>query len=86
MTDTTPTHDAPPHAHAATIFNGRRSRKTSLFAGDDDAARSDSEGDTLDDAARDSKDYARQRLRDELGREPTDAETDEWLRDHTESY
>lgn len=44
------------------------------------------DGDTLDDAARDEKDYARERLRDELGREPTDAEIDEWLREHTESY
>ncbi|MDQ1522886.1 MAG: hypothetical protein QOE47_810, partial [Pyrinomonadaceae bacterium] len=28
----------------------------------------------------------RGRLRDELGREPTDEELNEWLREHTEGY
>lgn len=52
----------------------------------DDSTHDAPGGDTLDDAARDEKEYARSRLSDELGREPTDAEIDEWLRDHTESY
>lgn len=30
--------------------------------------------------------YLYQRLRDELGREPTEEEVDEWLREHTEGY
>jgi len=30
--------------------------------------------------------YLHQRLRDELGREPTEEELDEWLRQHTEGY
>lgn len=30
--------------------------------------------------------YLHQRLRDELGREPTEDELDEWLRQHTEGY
>jgi hypothetical protein len=30
--------------------------------------------------------YLHQRLREELGREPTESELDEWLRQHTEGY
>jgi hypothetical protein len=56
-----------------------------LFA-DESTHDSSGDGDTLDDAARDEKEYVRSRLRDELGREPTDEEIDEWLRDHTEGY
>lgn len=40
----------------------------------------------LEDAARTERDYLRQRLREELGREPTEQELDEWLRQHTEGY
>jgi hypothetical protein len=40
----------------------------------------------LDDAARSERDYVRERLREELKREPTDIEVDEWLRQHTEGY
>jgi hypothetical protein len=40
----------------------------------------------LEDAARSERDYLRQRLREELGREPTEQELDEWLRQHTEGY
>jgi hypothetical protein len=40
----------------------------------------------LEDAARTEHDYLRQRLREELGREPTEQELDEWLRRHTEGY
>lgn len=43
-------------------------------------------GDSLEDAARDSQEFARARLREELGREPNAEEVDEWLREHTESY
>lgn len=41
---------------------------------------------SLDEAARGEREYLRGRLRDELGREPTDAELNEWLRQHTEGY
>jgi len=41
---------------------------------------------TLDEAARTEGEYLRGRLRDELGREPTEAELNEWLRQHTEGY
>ncbi len=30
--------------------------------------------------------YSRERLREELGREPTDEEANEWLSAHTEGY
>ena len=40
----------------------------------------------LDDAARNEREYVRSRLREELKREPTDEELDEWLRQHTEGY
>jgi hypothetical protein len=40
----------------------------------------------LDDAAQSEREYVRQRLREELGREPTESELDEWLRQHTEGY
>jgi hypothetical protein len=40
----------------------------------------------LDDAARSEREYVRRRLREELKREPTEDELDEWLRQHTEGY
>ena len=40
----------------------------------------------LEDAARSEREYVRQRLREELQREPTEEELDEWLRRHTEGY
>ena len=43
-------------------------------------------GDTLADASRDEREVAAERLRGELGRDPTDEEVDEWLRRHTEGY
>jgi hypothetical protein len=40
----------------------------------------------LDDAAQSEREYVRERLREELKREPTEDELDEWLRQHTEGY
>lgn len=40
----------------------------------------------LDDAAQGERQYVRQRLREELKREPTESELDDWLRQHTEGY
>lgn len=40
----------------------------------------------LEEAARREREYVRERLREELGREPTQEEADEWLRQHTEGY
>ncbi len=42
--------------------------------------------DSLEDAVKDEQEYLRERLRDELKREPTEAELDEWQRRHTEGY
>ena len=36
--------------------------------------------------AEDEHKYLHQRLREELGREPTEEELSEWLRQHTEGY
>ena len=45
------------------------------------------EGDgTLEEAARREREYLINRLRDELGRDPGEAELNEWLRQHTEGY
>jgi hypothetical protein len=41
---------------------------------------------TLDEAARREHEYLEGRLREELGREPTEEELNEWLRRHTEGY
>ena len=43
-------------------------------------------GESLEDAARDEREVAVTRLREELGRDPSDEEIDEWLRRHTEGY
>lgn len=40
----------------------------------------------LKEAARAERDFVRQRLHEELGREPTESEVDEWVRQHTEGY
>jgi len=40
----------------------------------------------LEDVAQTEHDYLHQRLREDLGREPTEEELDEWLRQHTEGY
>lgn len=41
---------------------------------------------SLEEAAEREREYLRGRLRDELRREPTGEELDEWLREHTEGY
>ncbi len=46
----------------------------------------ESAGNSLADAARDEQSYARERLLEELKREPTEDEISEWLREHTEGY
>jgi hypothetical protein len=43
-------------------------------------------GESLEDAARDEREVAARRLREELGRDPGEEEIDEWLRRHTEGY
>jgi hypothetical protein len=50
--------------------------------------REDVEGDNpeLQEVAETEHKYLHERLREELGREPTEEELDEWLRQHTEGY
>ena len=45
-----------------------------------------SESPELEEAFGKEHEYLHQRLREELGREPTEEELDEWLRQHTEGY
>jgi hypothetical protein len=40
----------------------------------------------LEETVKEEYEYLRNRLKEELGREPTDEELDEWLRRHTEAY
>jgi hypothetical protein len=54
-----------------------------------DEENKDAEDETaakLQDVAEDEHQYLQQRLQAELGREPTETELDEWLRQHTEGY
>jgi hypothetical protein len=48
-----------------------------------EATKSDAK---LEEVAKTEHEYLHQRLRDDLGREPTEEELDEWLRQHTEGY
>ena len=52
---------------------------------DETPARGDA-GEPLEEAVREEREYVRRRLHDELGREPSEEELDEWLRQHTEGY
>jgi len=51
-----------------------------------DEKRTDQESNGLSDAARAEHEFLHERLRQDLGREPTEEELDEWLRQHTEGY
>jgi hypothetical protein len=44
------------------------------------------ESNGLSDATRAEHEFLHERLRQDLGREPTEEELDEWLRQHTEGY
>lgn len=46
----------------------------------------DINGESLADTVRDEQELPRERLRQELGREPTEQEVQEWTRQHTEGY
>ncbi len=48
--------------------------------------RDEQKGNSLADVVRDERELPRERLRQELGREPSEEETEEWLRQHTEGY
>ncbi len=52
----------------------------------DDSPESADGATSLEDVARAEQEFLRQRLREELKREPTEEELSEWLREHTEGY
>ncbi len=73
-----------PQKHGDLSF---REKHIFTFALSEETTEPDDTGDApLDDAARGEREYVRQRLREELQREPTESELDEWLRQHTEGY
>ncbi|HVG29026.1 MAG TPA: hypothetical protein VM864_04840 [Pyrinomonadaceae bacterium] len=54
-------------------------------AGANSPGAEDADG-SLEETARREEEYVRERLRGELGRDPSDEELREWLREHTEGY
>jgi hypothetical protein len=58
----------------------------SSFSSEDGTTPTEEGDGSLNEAAETERDYVRRRLRDELGREPSEEEVDEWLRRHTEGY
>jgi hypothetical protein len=62
-----------------------REERTTFMLPHEETEEHDS-GDTLEDAARDEREYVRERLRQELERDPTEDEINDWLRKHTEGY
>lgn len=58
----------------------------SSLSSEEEAHEAEDADDSLNETAETERDYVRGRLRDELGREPSEEEVDEWLRRHTEGY
>lgn len=54
--------------------------------GTDAKQSGESDSNDLTEVARDEQAFVRQTLEQKLGREPTEDEVNEWLREHTESY
>jgi hypothetical protein len=50
------------------------------------SSESDEKKADLSSVANEEENFVRERLSSELGRQPTQEEVDEWLREHTESY
>lgn len=68
-------------------YHASRNVASNLFdASPEEAPTPDDPETPLDDAAQSEREYVRERLREELKREPTETELDEWLRQHTEGY
>ena len=58
----------------------------SAGAGTEPGAQQQGRDASLEEAANLERDYLRNRLKNELQREPTETEVNEWLRQHTEGY
>jgi hypothetical protein len=66
---------------------GDENQRLSFDAAAEDNAETAGGGDaSLEEIGAREREYLRGRLRDELRREPTEEELDEWLREHTEGY
>ena len=50
------------------------------------SSESDEKKADLSSVANEEENFVRERLSSELGRQPTQEEVDDWLREHTESY
>ena len=50
------------------------------------SSESDEKKADLSSVANEEENFVRERISSELGRQPTQEEVDEWLREHTESY
>ncbi len=78
--------------NALNAFSIRDARGSASLAASEAGAETDApeadgkESPSLEDAARKEREYLRERLRDELKREPGEEELNEWLRRHTEGY
>lgn len=56
------------------------------MSSENDQSRKRDNSSELSDVADTEHEYLHERLRKELGREPTEEELDQWLRQHTEGY
>jgi hypothetical protein len=56
------------------------------FSAEGGPAKAEDADGSLEETGRREEDYVRERLRADLGREPSDEELNEWLREHTEGY
>ncbi|MDQ1708350.1 MAG: hypothetical protein QOJ88_1561 [Pyrinomonadaceae bacterium] len=66
-----------------TLANDEKNEASEASGGVADLELADLE---LADVAKSEHEYLHQRLREELGREPNEAELNDWLRQHTEGY
>ncbi len=69
--------------YASSMNNCTESAKNSMFFAEETPEGTDQ---GLEETVRQEQEYLRQRLRDELKREPTEKELNDWLRQHTEGY
>ena len=68
------------------MFAQERFHPPRIFGGDEADGKPSVGDGTLEETARREREYVRERLRRELGREPTEEELSDWLRQHTEGY
>jgi hypothetical protein len=61
-------------------------RATPPYGANDSSPRTEDADGSLEETGRREEEYVRERLRAELGRDPSDDELREWLREHTEGY